>query len=179
VSRWVVLLRGINVGVANKVPMARLRAALEAEGFADVVTYIQSGNVLLTSDAGADEIAGRVHALLAMDFAANVPVIVRTASQWATYAKGGVFRDAEVERPKLLHLGLSVDPPKADAAAVLQARAADGERVAAKGDAIWIDFNTAVARSKLTPAACDKAAGSPFTARNWNSVQAIARLLDA
>lgn len=177
-TRWVVLLRGINVGVANKVPMARLRAALEAEGFEDVVTYIQSGNILLTSDASADEVAGRVRTLLAMDFAADVPVIVRSAAQWAAYAEGGAFPDAEEDRPKLLMLGLSVDPPDTAAAGILQNRAANGERIKVIGDAIWIDFNTASARSRITPSACDRAAGSPFTTRNWNTVRAIARLLN-
>ena len=50
-TRYVALLRGINVGGRNKVPMAELRAAFEAAGHTDVTTYIQSGNVLFGSSA--------------------------------------------------------------------------------------------------------------------------------
>ena len=60
-SRYVALLRGINVGGKNSVPMARLRAVLEELGFTDVATYIASGNVNLLAppSASADETAAR------------------------------------------------------------------------------------------------------------------------
>jgi uncharacterized protein (DUF1697 family) len=48
-ATWVCLLRAVNVGGRNKVPMAQLRDVLSADGFADVRTYVQSGNVVLTS----------------------------------------------------------------------------------------------------------------------------------
>lgn len=54
--RYVVLLRGINVGGKNKVPMADLRARLDKLGFANVSTYIASGNVILESDKAPSEI---------------------------------------------------------------------------------------------------------------------------
>ena len=65
-----------------------------------------------------------------------------------------------------------------DAARLLQPYCAGGERVAVRGDALWIDYASGVARSKLTPAVLDRAVGSPVTARNWNTVQALARMLD-
>ncbi len=55
-NTWVILLRGINVGGKNKLPMAALRECLADLGFEDVVTYIQSGNVVLRSELGAGEI---------------------------------------------------------------------------------------------------------------------------
>ena len=56
VTRYVVLLRGINVGGKNPVPMARLREVLGELGYEDVVTYIASGNVILNSDHKPDRI---------------------------------------------------------------------------------------------------------------------------
>ena len=57
-KRYVALLRGINVGGRNPVPMADLRATFEAAGYTSVSTYIQSGNVLFESDAKFDSGCG-------------------------------------------------------------------------------------------------------------------------
>lgn len=177
-TQYVALVRGINVGATRRLPMAALRAACGAAGFADVATYIQSGNIVLTSDAPATEVAEQLETLIANRFKLDVPVIVRTAAQWKRYASGGAFPDAEAERPKLLHLCLSAQPLNDGAAAALAARATAAERIAAKGDALWIDFGESVGATKLTPALLDKAAGSPVTARNWNTVLALAAMLD-
>jgi len=59
-----ILLRGINVGGKNKVSMAALRECLEELGFAEVSTYIASGNVILRSDKGADEVQARIEKVL-------------------------------------------------------------------------------------------------------------------
>ena len=66
--RHVVLLRGVNVGGKNKVPMADLKRCLEAQGFDDVRTYIQSGNVVLNSTLPAAEVAARIGQVLPREF---------------------------------------------------------------------------------------------------------------
>jgi uncharacterized protein (DUF1697 family) len=68
-SRYVVLLRGINVGGKNSVPMARLRAVLEELGFTGVATYIASGNVILDSTLHADEAGALIEEALPRAFA--------------------------------------------------------------------------------------------------------------
>jgi uncharacterized protein (DUF1697 family) len=65
--RYVVLLRGINVGGRNKVPMAALKSVL-ADAYADVQTYIQSGNLLLDSDLTALDVAAAIETLLPTAF---------------------------------------------------------------------------------------------------------------
>jgi uncharacterized protein (DUF1697 family) len=179
VTRYVALVRGINVGATRKLPMAELRSACVEQGFGGVATYIQSGNIVLESDAPADAVADRLKRLIAERFKLDVPVIVRTAAQWRRYAAGSAFPDAEAERAKLLHLCLSVGPLKEDVARVLTARASAKERIAVKGDALWVDFGESVGNSKLTPALLDKAAGSPVTARNWNTVLKLAEMIEA
>lgn len=178
-TRYVALLRGINVGSTRKVPMAELRDLCADAGFKDVATYIQSGNLMLSTDLEASEVAARLEQRIKERFGLDVPVIVRTASQWSGYASGSAFPDAEAARPKLLHLCLAASSPDPSAQEVLSARASADERVVLDGDALWIDFGAGVARSKLTPLALDRAAGSPVTARNWNSVLAINTLLMA
>ena len=68
VKTFLILLRGINVGGKNKVAMAELRKCLEGLGFSDVATYIVSGNVILTSDRGADETTALIEAALPKAF---------------------------------------------------------------------------------------------------------------
>ena len=66
--RYVVLLRGVNVGGKNKVPMADLKRCLEGQGLDDVRTYIQSGNVVLNSSLPASEVAARIGQVLPREF---------------------------------------------------------------------------------------------------------------
>jgi uncharacterized protein (DUF1697 family) len=67
-SKYLVLLRGINVGGKNKVPMPDLKKCLEELGFVDVSTYIASGNVILGSDKRPDEIKNQIEAALTKSF---------------------------------------------------------------------------------------------------------------
>lgn len=65
---YVILLRGINVGGKNIIPMAELRKRLTEDGFSDVTTYIASGNVLLNSERTAAEVKSRIEKILAKNF---------------------------------------------------------------------------------------------------------------
>ncbi|MDT3440845.1 DUF1697 domain-containing protein [Pseudofrankia sp. BMG5.37] len=74
-NTYVILIRGINVGGKNLVPMAALKLYLEEEGFTDVTTYIQSGNVILRSDLGVARSGQRIEAMLLRKFTLDSPVI--------------------------------------------------------------------------------------------------------
>ncbi|MFF5296387.1 DUF1697 domain-containing protein [Paractinoplanes globisporus] len=84
VKTFLILLRGINVGGKNKVPMAELKKCLEALGFSDVTTFIASGNVVLTSDRRTEEIAAQIEAALPKAFDLDselIKVLVLTRDQ--------------------------------------------------------------------------------------------------
>src|SRR5690348_15208602 len=80
---YVALLRGINVGGKNPVPMAELRACIESAGFTDVATYIQSGNVVFGAPAGgsAAALTGTLEPLLSQRFGFALTVVVRSRAQ--------------------------------------------------------------------------------------------------
>ena len=83
-TRYLVLLRGINVGGKNPVPMARLREPLEDLGYSNVVTYIASGNVVLTSERPPAEIKRQIEEALPKAFRLHselVAVLVLTRAQ--------------------------------------------------------------------------------------------------
>ncbi|MDO3637646.1 DUF1697 domain-containing protein [Mycolicibacterium arseniciresistens] len=80
-TRYVALLRGINVGGRNKVPMADLRAAFESLGFEAVTTYIQSGNVLFASDVPRVSLESSIEGMLEARLGLPLVVVVRSHRQ--------------------------------------------------------------------------------------------------
>ena len=84
---YVVLLRGINVGGKNKIPMAELKRFLEEQGFEDVVTYIQSGNTVLRSDLTAKKLSAKIENSLPKKFKLDSSVIKILALDRKTFKK--------------------------------------------------------------------------------------------
>jgi uncharacterized protein (DUF1697 family) len=173
------LLRGINVGGNKKVPMETLRRLAEQAGFTSVKTYINSGNLFFRTSEAPAKVEVVLEKAIAKEFGFTVDVVVRTADAWEQYAKNSGFPEIEATRPNLLMLGVAKAPIAKGAAEALNALAKDGERVKAAKDALWIDYADAIGRSKLSPAALDKHAGSPVTGRNWNTVLKLAELMRA
>jgi uncharacterized protein (DUF1697 family) len=172
----VALLRGINVG-GVKVAMKDLKALVTELGYADVETYVQSGNVVFTANVTTTEAEAAIEKALAERLGVEVPVVVRDGARWCTYAAGSPFTPAETERPHMLHLGLSKMPPREGAVEALAKYCTALETIEIRGDAIFIDFPNGAGRSKLTPNALNRAIGSPVTLRNWKTVQALAALV--
>jgi uncharacterized protein (DUF1697 family) len=169
-ERFIALLRGINVGGRNKVPMEALRGACAGLGWLDVQTYIQSGNLIFRAAAAPEALETALEDVIAQQFGLAIPVIVRPAAAWPAIVAGNPFPQESAATPNLVMLLLAKRPPNPDAVAQLQERAADGERLARAGDALWVHYANGAGRSKLTPALLDRLAGSPVTARNWNTV---------
>ena len=174
--RYVALLRAVNVG-GCKLPMAELREVCAELGWDKVETYIQSGNVVFEAPGKADALEAALEKAVAKRFGFERPVIVRSAAQWAGYAKGSPFPEAERDEPNRLMLGLSKSQPNGDAPKLLEAKAAAGEQVKLKGDALWVHYPGGAGTTKLTPALFDKAAGSPVTQRNWRTVLKLNEML--
>lgn len=168
-ARLIALLRAVNVG-GRKLPMGELRALCGELGWESVETYIQSGNVVFGAPGRAEATERRLEEAIRARFGFDVPAMVRTASQWAAYIAANPFPEAAREEPNRLLLFVSKRAPKADAADRLMERARAGEAVKAAGGALWLHFPEGVGVSKLTPAAIDRAAGSPSTGRNWRTV---------
>jgi len=174
-GRYVVLLRGINVGRGRQVRMAELRTTLEAAGGTDVATYIQSGNVVLTHPA-------RSARKLAVDLAARitklagfaVPVAVRTAAEWRAMIAANPFAAAD---PDHLHAAVLTDDVTAGDLASLDAAAFAPEALALAARTIFLHLPYGTGKSKLAVALARHASGRATTVRNWRTVHAIERML--
>ena len=174
----VALLRGINVGGANRIKMAELRALAEEVGWKDAETYIQSGNLVFEADGTQAQLERDLETGIQRRFGLAIPAIVRSAVEWPGYLAANPFREAAETEPNRLMLLLSKQLPDPAGAAGLQERARDGEQVAIAGGALWIHYAGGAGRSKLTPALIDRLVGSPATARNWRTVVKLRQLLE-
>ena len=177
-ARLIALLRAVNVG-GRKLPMAELRALCGELGWADVETYIQSGNVVFTAPGTGEEIERALEAAIKARFGMDVPVMARTASQWAGYVAANPFPKAARDEPHRLQLLVSKQAPEGDAADRLMERAQGGESVKAAGGALWFHFPEGVGASKLVPTLIDRIAGSPSTSRNWRTVLKLLEMIEA
>lgn len=174
-ARMVALLRAVNVG-GRKLPMAELRALCATLGWRDVATYIQSGNLVFSAAGKPAAIEARLEAAIAKEFGLAVPVILRTAAQWAAYPKANPFPK---EPPNRVMLLLAKADPAAGAAEAIQARAQAGEQVRRVGDGLWFHYPEGAGTSKLTPSLIERAVGAPATARNVNTVRKLQEMLEA
>lgn len=175
-EKMIILLRAVNVG-GRKLPMAALRDLCRNDGIADIETYIQSGNLVFSaSSAAAAE--NQIEALIEKNFGFKSEAIARTGKQWAVYARGSPFADAD-ERGNLVHLGLAKERIAGDVVEKLRPKAIHGEEIVLRGDALWIDFRNGVGESKLMPNFINKCVGSPVTMRNWRTVRKLAEMVQS
>jgi uncharacterized protein (DUF1697 family) len=170
VSAWIALLRGINVGGGNRVPMAELRTLCGELGWHGVQTYIQSGNVLFRAQASPPDLAAALEEGIQGRFGLSIPVVIRAAAHWPAYVAANPYPEASRTEPNRVMLALSRSRPAPGAVEGLAERATPGERITLVDDGIWVHYGSGVGRTRLSPALFDRLVGSPVTARNWRTV---------
>ncbi|MDI1465298.1 DUF1697 domain-containing protein [Catellatospora sp. KI3] len=178
-SRYVALLRGINVGRNKQIPMADLKELLVGLGHTDVSTLLRSGNALFGSD-GADEtaLAEQISAALAQRFGAEVGVLVRGRDELAAITAADPLADRVTDPSRYLVVFLSA--PVTQQALDAIDRAAYGTEVMVAGRReVYVWLPDGIADSKLTQAFFQKRLSVDIaTARNWNTVTKLVKLLD-
>jgi uncharacterized protein (DUF1697 family) len=178
VARLIVLLRGVNLGSTNRLPMPKLRSALVEAGFADVATYVQSGNVVLSGADSAATVARKVERLIEKEFGLEISVVVRTRAQLAQVVKRDPLGKV-AKNPKRYQVSFLEKKPSTALVRKLEELAAPAERLAANGREIYAWHPEGVARSKLWAALAGKGLGITATARNWTTVTKLLELADA
>jgi uncharacterized protein (DUF1697 family) len=174
--KQIVLLRGVNLGGHNRVAMPALREALEESGLEQVVTYVQSGNVVLDSGVKPDALARDVEAVIAGAFDLDVAVVVRTRAELAKVVRHDAFGELAGNEEKLYQVSFCAEKPDKEAVAKVAERAVEGERVLLHGREIYAWFPHGVGRSKLAAQLSKKKLGTVLTARNWTTVKKLLEL---
>lgn len=180
VSRFVVLLRGINVGGRNKVPMAELRDALgrPEHEFEAISTYIQSGNIVLDApERNEAEVVTTVHDVVADRFGLDIAVVARAARIWPEILAANPFPDGEAD-PKRLHVFLCDVAPDAERLDDFDPARFEPDRFEADGRQLYVWYKQGAGTSKLTGAVLERKLGVTATARNWATILTLSDMLD-
>ena len=165
----ILLLRGINVGGRNLLPMADLRALLAGLGATDVRTSIQSGNAVFRhADPDAAGLADRLAEAVERDHGFAPKTLTLAADTLERAIAANPFPEAVAE-PKSLHLFFLAASPEPAGLARLRELAAAGERVAVVDAVLYLHAPAGIGRSKLA-AAVEQRLGVSATARNWRTV---------
>lgn len=177
---YVALLRGINVGGKNPIKMTELRACFEEQGFRDVATYIQSGNVVFAADAtrGA-ELVHKIERTLAAAFDYEASVAVRSRTQMRAVverAPAGFGADPSKYRSDVIFL----KPPLTARAAMKGIYTRDGVDQAFAGTGV-LYFSRLTSRASQSQ--LSRIVGTPIyqsmTIRNWNTTTKLQQMVDA
>ncbi len=174
--RYVALLRGINVGGKNKLPMKALAEMFRDEGAADVTTFIASGNVLFEATKKlAATLAPRIERRIAGDFTLRVPVVLRSAAELADAIALNPFVTRGADENQLFVMFLA-DKPSGAAERELDPQRSPPDEFHLVGRELYLRLPNGAARTKLTNAYFDRVLGTIGTARNWRTTLKLAEL---
>jgi uncharacterized protein (DUF1697 family) len=177
-TRWAAMLKGVNVGGNRKLPMAELKALVEALGFGEVRTLLASGNVVFAADGDAAEIEGRLEAALAKH-GCTTDVLLRDAAELRAIVAANPFADAARDHPNHLLVFFHREPFPDGLIGKIAEIYQGPERLHAVGRELYVDFPENIGESKLLPAMAKAKFPKLSTGRNWNTVVKLIALLDA
>lgn len=175
---YVVLLRGVNVGKAKRVPMADLKQLLLGLGCTRAATLLNSGNAVVQHPRVASAtLAGRVAAALAARFGFEVPVIVKSGSEFGQVVAGNPLTVDEAEHARLL-VALGQRPESLAPLADLAPLAAPPERLLIGEHAAYLHCAAGILQSQAATALLGPR-GRAITTRNWATVLKLQALVNA
>lgn len=175
---YLALLRGINVGGKNKLPMNDLRDLFAAAGCRDVRTYIQSGNVLFRADAAAlAPLPGIITARIAERFGYRAPVVLRTAGEIGAVIRHNPFIAAGAAE-ETLHVLFLAGEPDARNVAALDPDRSPPDAFVVRGKEIYLHLPNGAGRTKLTNGYFDAKLATTSTGRNWRTVTTLFALME-
>lgn len=166
--RTAILLRAVNLGNHKKISMPALKQLLEQHGYADVSTYLQSGNVLVSGPVKAAEI----EKIIESGFGLDVDVITRSHDELREIVNGNPFPE-HVDEPSKLAVAFC---DKATTASIDKDAYAPDE-IIIKGKNIYIWYPNGLGRSKIG-ASFGKRLSVLMTVRNWNTVVKLLALTE-
>lgn len=173
-NRYIVFLRGVTPTGKNRVPMAQLREALHDNGFPDARTWIQSGNVILTSELAQDNLTKKVHDLILAYIGADLKIIVKTPEEvQAMLAHNPYHESHDIAR---VFFTLFNEKPDEQLIAALQTQDFDEDKFVFTSQAIYLYIPDSAARTKLTNNFLKRKLKMDATTRNFNTLTKMVEL---
>ena len=176
--RQIVLLRGVNLGPRNRIAMPDLRKLLTNAGLGDVRTYLQSGNVVASSDLSPEQLARECKRHIADEFALDLEVIVRTRDELAEVVERDPLGRVAVN-PKRYQVSLLSAEPDPEVVSALAALAVAPEQFVAIGREFYAWHPHGIARSRLWARLAGRELGVSATARDWSTVTSLLEMADS
>ncbi len=168
--RYVALVRGVNVGGHNKLPMAKFRDLLSESGFTDVTTYLQSGNAVFTAARRSPAtLAKTVETALKEELKLNVQVLVVTGDRLQRIVKDNPMVKDD-DDPTHLYVAFLSGKPNVKALQAIDADRYAPDRFIVVGDVAYLHYPKGMGRSRLDPGVVFGRCGVWATARNWRTV---------
>ncbi len=177
-TRRIALLRGVNVGGNQKISMADLKAMVEALGFSDVKTLLQSGNVVFRAgDEAEADLEAQLEAETERRLGLKTSYLVRDAKQWRAIIDANPFPNEVQAEPSrtLVTVGRTAMP--AEALDAVRAVMLPNEKLEAVERQVYAYFGEGMGQSKAAEVLNRKAVKAVATGRNWNTVLKIGALL--
>lgn len=168
---YILLLRGINVGANNRVPMKQLEQRLKELGFERSMTYIQSGNILIDTDMSAQACKSWFVELLHEEFHVSVPVLIRTAEELAAIVTDTPFPTEDGTRLNVSFMERALTQEETAHLSKFQDLP---DRYALHGKDVYLYLGQSVRDSKL--ALYLPKVGDSSTIRNWNTTVKLLEL---
>lgn len=174
--KYISILRGINVGGHKKILMADLKELYLQLKFKNPTTYIQSGNVIFEcSDSSIENIENKITTEIKNKFGFDVPVIVRSASEFMEVMQVSPFYNNDVDIKSLYITFLSKEPTKDDMKKIEEMDfGKDSFKII--GRALHAFINPPYHKSKLTNQIIEKKLNCSATTRNWKTVNKLIEL---
>ena len=183
-ANYLALLRGVNVGSANRIKMDDLRRLFEQAGCSRVETYIQSGNVLFESQDSEEELVRKTEAALLEAVNIRTNVVIRSAEELHQAVANLPFSAAEIDgataqntEGECLYVLFAVAPPKPEALTKVEKSGESEDRFRVIGREAYLLLSQSIRASKL--AVRLQNALSPVTARNWNTTLQLLERINA
>jgi uncharacterized protein (DUF1697 family) len=177
-SRFVSLFRGINVGGNKQVRMDALKELYLSLGCKDVATYIQSGNVVCsTDDMDVAQLARQIEDGFAQKFGFQAKVIMRTADELQEIIADNPFQDDPTKESNRILVLFLASRPTSGAEEDLRKTYLGPEEIHIIGREAYIYYPDGMGRSKLTLTLLEKKLKTAGTGRNWNTVLQLQKLI--
>jgi uncharacterized protein (DUF1697 family) len=177
---FVSLLRGINVGGNNKVPMNELKTLYASLGFKNVVTYIQSGNVVCSADVeDMAQVSRQIEDAFAQKFGFRVNTIVRTKDELEAIIANNPFQNQPEKESKWVLVLFLASRPEKTSLEDLQKAYSGPEEYYLIGQELYIYYPEGMGRSKFTLPLIEKKLKTSGTGRNWNTVLQLQKMMQS
>jgi len=183
-ATYLALLRGVNVGSANRIKMEDLRRLFEQAGCSRVETYIQSGNVLFESPDAEDELARNTELALLEGAGIRTNVVIRSAEELRLTVSNLPFSADEIDAAaarntegESLYVLFAAAPPKPEALIKVVKTGESEDEFRVIGREAYLLLSQSIRNSKL--AVRLQNALSPVTARNWNTTLQLLERVNA